>query len=88
MGIPNLANRRSRGQERQSRCKLAMPNLGIHLGYHRPAGTRQPVDTLPPLSISGFIASGCKRIASTMQYPDDKLPVRSPVSYSYAQLLS
>jgi hypothetical protein len=34
MGIPNLANRRSRGQERQSRCKLAMPNLAIHLGYH------------------------------------------------------
>jgi hypothetical protein len=42
MGIPNLANRRSRGQERQSRCILAMPNLAIHLGYHRLAGTRQP----------------------------------------------
>jgi hypothetical protein len=54
MGIPNLANRRSRSQERQSRCKLAMPNLAIHLGYHRPAGTRQPVGTLPPLPIAGL----------------------------------
>ena len=42
MGIPNLANRRRGGQEWQSRSMLAMPNLAIHPGYHRPAGTRQP----------------------------------------------
>jgi hypothetical protein len=66
---------------------LAMPNLAIHLGYHRPAGTRQPVGTSPPLPIPGSIAGGGKRIARKARYPNDKLPIRSSVSYSYAQLL-
>src|SRR5271170_2688797 len=33
---------------------LAMPNLATHPGYHRPAGTRPPVGTLPPLPIAGL----------------------------------
>jgi hypothetical protein len=88
MGIPNLANRRSRGQERQSRCKLAMPNLAIHLGYHRPGGPQQPVAAFLPLPIPEFITGGCTRIARKVRYPDDQFPIRSSLSYSYAQLLS
>jgi Transposase DDE domain group 1 len=39
MSIPNLAIRGRDGQERKSRCILAMRNLAIHVGYHRLAGT-------------------------------------------------
>ena len=31
-----------------------MPNLAIHLGYHWPAGTRQPAGTLPSLPSRGL----------------------------------
>src|SRR5215472_6577378 len=33
---------------------LAMPNLAIHLGYHWPAGTRQPAGTMPSLPSRGL----------------------------------
>src|SRR5215469_10733060 len=33
---------------------LAMPNLAIHLGYHWPAGTREPAGTLPSLPSRGL----------------------------------
>ena len=84
MGIPNLANRRWGGQEWQSRCKLAMPNLAIHLGYHWPAGSPRIAAPAHP----GFIAGSCDRIPRKVRDPDDKLPIRSYTSYRYARLLS
>src|ERR671910_1066677 len=42
MGIPNRAHRRRHGQEGQSRCKLAMSKLAIHVGYHWPVGMGRP----------------------------------------------
>ena len=37
MGIPNLTIRKRRGQEWQSRCKLAMLKLAIYVGYTAPS---------------------------------------------------
>jgi len=41
MGILNLATSRWHGQEWQSRCKLAMPELAIHFGYHQATSPKQ-----------------------------------------------
>jgi len=38
MGIPNLADPNQGGQDGQSRCNLAMPELAIYFGYGRSTG--------------------------------------------------
>ena len=91
MGIPNRAHRRRHGQEGQSRCKLAMPKLAIHVGHHRPVGWGgRPGDhgRVPALPIPGFPVTAGDRVPRKVREPDVKLPICSSVSYSYAQFLS
>jgi hypothetical protein len=69
-----------------------MLNLAIYLSYRRPASTRQPAGTSPRIAARPSPGlSLAAAIESHARYgidPDDKLPIRSSVSYSYAQLLS
>ena len=87
MGIPNLAIRGRDGQERQSRCMLAMPNLAIHLGYHQLAGPRQQVGGSRPCPSRGLSPVAASESHERCGIRHDELPMRSSVSYSYAQLL-
>ena len=91
MGIPNLAEYGRCSQECQSGCKLAMSQLAIYLGYHRATsrgGRSADRGGLPSLPARGFPLAAADRIPRNVRDPDAESPIRSSMSYSYAQFLS